>query len=103
MPPGGSPDDLFLMRNRIREIFGRAIPLTFRTDCTSLFDHVYLQKAVSEKCVLIELAIIRDAINCAEITNIEWVPTNAQLANALTKAGYNYKFSKAPTNALLPQ
>ena len=55
-------DDLFLLSNLLREMVGTTIPVTFRTDCASLFDHIYLQKAVTEKRLLIEQAVTHDGI-----------------------------------------
>ena len=78
------------------------VPVTLRTDCASLFHHVYLQKAVSEKRLLIELAVIRDAITSGEVTNLEWVATQDQLADALTKSGYSSIFYNSLNNAVLP-
>ena len=95
-------DDVFLMSNLIREITGATIPVTLRTDCASLYDHIYKKKAVTEKRLMVELAVINDAIQHGEVTNPEWVSTNYQSADALTKAGYIYKFYHAISNAILP-
>ena len=95
-------DDVFVMSNLIREITGATIPVTLRTDCASLYDHIYKKKAVTEKRLMVELAVINDAIRHGKVTNLEWVSTNCQLADALTKAGYNYKFYHAISNAILP-
>ena len=65
------------------------MPITLTTDCASLFDHIHLQKAVSEKRLLIELAVICDAISKGEVPNLEWVSTDIQLADTLTECGYN--------------
>ena len=80
-------DDLFLTLNVVTEITKMQVAVTLRTDCASLFDHVYLQMAVSEKRLLIELAVICDAITSGEVSNLEWVATQDQLADALTKSG----------------
>ena len=95
-------DDLFLTLNVVTEITKMRVPVTLRTDCASLFDHVYLHKAVSEKRLLIELAVIRDAITSGEVTNLEWVATQDQLADALTKSGYSSIFYNSLNNAVLP-
>ena len=78
------------------------VPDTLRTDCASLFDHVYLHKAVSEKQLLIELAVICDAITSGEVTNLGRVAMQAQLADALTKSGYSSIFFFSLCNAVLP-
>ena len=95
-------DEMFLISNLMREVVGKGMPFTLRADCASLFDHIYLQKAVSEERLLVELSVIKDAIAAGEGTNLEWVPTNSQLADALTNSHYNYKFLTALSNAILP-
>ena len=95
-------DEMFLISNWMREFVGKGMPVTLQTDCASLFDHIYLQKAVSEKRLLVELSVIKEAIAAGEVTNLKWVPTNSQLADTLTKSGDNYKFLTALSNAILP-
>ena len=60
--------DLILLSNLLREMVGTRMPVTLRTDCASLFDHIYLQKAVAEKHLLIELAVICDAFKNSDLT-----------------------------------
>ena len=93
---------MFLISNLMREIVGKGMPVTIRTDCASLLDHIYLQKPVSEKRLLVELSVMKDAIAADEVMNLERVPTNSQLADALTKSGYNYRFLRTLSNAILP-
>ena len=95
-------DDLFLTLNVVTEITKMRVPVTLRTDRASLVDRVYLHKAVSEKRLLIELAVIRDAITSGEVANLEWVATQDQLADALTKSGYSSIFYNSLNNAVLP-
>ena len=95
-------DDLFVTLNVVTEITKMRVPVTLRTDCASLLDHVYLQKAVSEKPLLIELAVIRDAITSGEVINLEGVATQAQLPDALTKSVYSSIFCNSLCNAVLP-
>ena len=71
-------DDISLMSNLIREITGATIPVTLRSDRASLYDHIYQKKAVTEKRLMVELAVINDAIRHGEVTNLEWVSTNCQ-------------------------
>ena len=53
------------------EIVGTTIPTTLRTECASLFDHIYLQKTVTEKGFPTELAVFRYAIANGEVTNLQ--------------------------------
>ena len=86
----------------ICEIAGMLILPTLRTDCAPLYDHIYLQKTVSEKRLLIELVVIRDTIKCGQGSNLEWVSTKEHLGDALTKADYKYKFVDTIAKSLLP-
>ena len=95
-------DDLFFTLNVVTEITKMRVPVTLGTDCASLFDHVYLHKAVSGKRLLIELAVIRGAIPSGEVTNLEWVATEDQFADALTKSGYSSIFYNSLNNAVPP-
>ena len=50
----------------MRNITGYNMPITLQKDCASLYDHVYLHKAVCDKRLLIEPALICDAITKGE-------------------------------------
>ena len=54
------------------------------TDSMSLCEAVKTSNTLREKRLLIDLASLRESIDCGEI-NIEWINTKANLANPLTK------------------
>ena len=70
-------DDMFLMSNLMHDVVGIQMQIALRTDCGSFFDHIYLQKAISEKRLLLELSVIKDVIASGKVTNMERVETNS--------------------------
>ena len=75
------PDDLFIIKQVLGVLVGQ-VPVTLRTDCASLWDHIYLRKQATEKRLLVELALIRDCLEKKEISNIEWIESNRQPTTA---------------------
>ena len=57
------------------------------TDGQSLFDAIESNKSVQEKRLRMEIASIKGAISKKQISKIEWVNTENQLADCLTKKG----------------
>ena len=62
------------------------MPVTLRTDCGSLWDHIHLKKQVSEKRLLVELSLIIKYLEAGDVQNLEWIDTSTQLADELTKS-----------------
>ena len=56
-------------------------------DNRSLVDALYSTKAVEDKHLRIDVAVLRDMINRGDLSEVSWVQSSRQLANALTKAG----------------
>ena len=56
-------------------------------DNKSLVDSLYSSHQVEEKRLRIDLAVLDNMIENKEITDVQWVETNLQLANCLTKRG----------------
>ena len=69
----------------IAEIFSRKIPLVLYTDSRSLYDSLVSLNSTSEKRLLIDLHIIRQAYERREITEVCWIPTAQNPADAMTK------------------
>ena len=85
-------DELFLLKSLFNDTFGRMknknicdSPPTLNTDCRSLYDHVKNRKLpVSEKRLMVELSALSESVENGEVV-LHWVPTDVQLADALTK------------------
>ena len=56
-------------------------------DNRSLVDAVHSTKAVEDKHLRIDVAVLRDMLHRGDVSEVSWVQSSRQLANALTKAG----------------
>ena len=67
------------------------VPVTFVTDCRSIYDTVHKDgQHVSDKGNIVHAVLLRQLLSTrgdAQKANLIWVPTRCQLADALTKAG----------------
>jgi len=66
----------------------RKLPVELYVDNHSLYDNVYSVKNVSEKRLRIDIAILKEMVQCGEL-KIFWVDSKSQLADVLTKKGVN--------------
>lgn len=69
----------------INDIFLRAIPITIYTDSKSLYDGISGINSTTEKRLLIDLEILRQAYELREIAKVAWIPSADNPADALTK------------------
>ena len=70
-------------------LFNCKIPLVLLSDCKSLVDCVLQtrkQSSITEKRLLVDIQILREALAGVELADIRWVDTKSQLADALTRA-----------------
>ena len=63
------------------------IKITCKTDNSCLYDAVHSTTQILDKRLRIEMAILREMIDRKEISKIYWIPTDAQIADSLTKRG----------------
>ena len=63
------------------------IPIKCYVDNNDLYQAIYSEKHVTERRLRIELNSLKQLIHSGEITTINWVQTNDQIANVLTKNG----------------
>ena len=85
MIASNSLDDLFVLRELWLSLFGTTGKTVFKTDCCSLHDHVVHRKQVTEKRLTVDLATIAESLSLQDLSRFEWVTTNHQLADVLTK------------------
>ena len=80
-----------LIKTMLQEIFGSDIdfPIKGRIDCKNLRDLIHSSKTVEDKHQKIGVCAIRDYLRQNLLSDIKWVETTNQLADALTKAGAN--------------
>lgn len=80
-------DHAILISKILSQLVQIEVPLDVKTDCNSIVDHLYsLNPKVTEKRLLIDILIIRQAIQAKEIRNVSWICTKSQLADSLTKS-----------------
>ena len=63
------------------------IKIEFFTDNHQLYDSVYSIRAVENKRLRTEIALLREVINKKEIIKINWIENKYQIADCLTKYG----------------
>ena len=63
------------------------VPVDIYTDCKSVYDHIHsLNPQVTEKRLLIDINIIKEAIEQGHVRHLRWCSTKDMLADAFTKA-----------------
>lgn len=72
-------------RKTISDMFGRNIAMTMYTDNKSRYDAMTGINATTEKRLMIDLTILRQAYELREITEIVWVTSAQNQADAMTK------------------
>ena len=84
-------DHSFVIVAFIKETTGIDLKLIIRTDSNSLQRNLHTTNKLTEKRLNMDLMIIREMLEKKEIHEVEWVPTDAQLADCLTKKGATKK------------
>ena len=64
-----------------------AFPVKCYVDNRSLVEALYSTKAVDDKHLRINMAVLRDMLSTRSLSTVSWVRTSHQLANVLTKQG----------------
>ena len=62
-----------------------AVPMVIYTDSQSLYDSLVSLNTTTEKRLLIDLHLLRQAYERREIAEVRWIPTEQNSADALTK------------------
>ena len=84
-------DNAFYLSKLLSELIfagKKSIPIKVMVDNRSLRDNVYSVKNVSEKRLRFDIGSIKELVSQEKIV-MQWVPTNNQLADGLTKKGVN--------------
>ena len=81
--------DVFAIRGFLRELMGSEInlPIVMRKDNNNLAQSAYSIKMVAYKRLQMDISLLREMLEKEEPKAIEWVPTEGQLADCLTKKG----------------
>lgn len=73
------------IRTTLCDVFDQNVPLTLYTDSKCLFDGIMGFNATSEKRLLIDLRMLREAYEMREIAEVIWIPSGENPADAMTK------------------
>ena len=63
------------------------VQITCKTDNNAVFSSVNSSTQILDKRLRIEAAILRELLETKEIHSVQWVPTDCQIADSLTKSG----------------
>ena len=78
-------DAAYLCQQILKEVMGISVPIVCSTDNRSLVDNVFSTKVQHDKRLRIEIAYLRTMVESGVISRLQWVPTNEQLADCLTR------------------
>ena len=76
----------FWLTHIISEILNADVPIICHTDKDSLFEAAYSNKAVEDKRLPVDIAIVCEMVQRKE-ASVEWIEWNYQSADSLTKRG----------------
>lgn len=77
-------DDCSVLRLTLNDILGRVIPMHVYTDSRSLYDCLTNINRTREKRLLIDLCMLRESYERREISEVFWIPTAQNPADAFT-------------------
>ena len=80
-------DAAIFIKSIVKEITNKDVPITCMVDNKSLEQNLRSLKPVEEKGLRAYIGSLREKMTNGEIKNVEWIATNKQLANCLTKQG----------------
>ena len=86
---GEGADEAFAIRGFIREVVGEeaALPIIMRSDNYNLVQSVYSTNTIADKRLQMDISLLREMLEKKELKTVDWVPTERQLADCLTKKG----------------
>ena len=82
-------DESFAINGFIKELLQTesVLPIYVRTDNNSLAQTVYSTKQISDKRFQMDVSVLREMLEKGELMKVEWVTSELQLADCLTKKG----------------
>ena len=98
----------FYYRKFILDLLGipdivQNIQITCKTDNNGLYDSIHSSTQILDKRLRLEMGILREMLAKREIHNFEWISTDKQIADALTKKGVaSYKIMGHVANPKMP-
>jgi Reverse transcriptase (RNA-dependent DNA polymerase) len=81
-------DFAFTLKHDLQVMLRQAVPLTILTDSKSLFDVITKSSTISERRLMIDITAVRNAYNAQELSDVGFVRTKYNPADAFTKLGF---------------
>ena len=81
----GALDEIIYTAEMWSELENGMVRTTLRTDSRSLYDHTHVKGSCKEMRLVVELNALKEALRNGQLSNLEWVETEKQLADRLTK------------------
>lgn len=78
-------DNAFVTRHMLNEILGQEIPIDIYIDSRTVFNVIAKHASTSEKRLQIDVSALREAHDKKIIRSISWIPSNQNVADAMTK------------------
>ena len=76
--------------SRFRNISSsKLLPIVAFTDNSSVFNNLRSTTMVAERRLCVDISAIKQMLENGEVTDVQWVPSDKQLADCLTKKGVN--------------
>ena len=75
---------------------------TLRTNLHSLYDHVHIKGSCKEKRLVVKLNPLKEALGNGQLTNLEWLGSELQLSDGLTKHMKALSMLKTLNSRILP-
>ena len=76
-----------VLRSFIEELTTVKLPTKINCDNKSLVQSLHSTNTLTDKRLNMDIMVVQDMIQQNEIDHVNWIPTNEQLANCLTKKG----------------
>jgi Reverse transcriptase (RNA-dependent DNA polymerase) len=80
-------DQAFIIKHDLELLLNQRVPLTILTDSKSLFDVITKSSSTSERRLMIDITAVREAYFKQEISDVGFVRTKNNPADAFTKVG----------------
>jgi hypothetical protein len=82
-------DAAYALKHYQQTILKRSVDILMYTDSLSLFDFITKSSTTTEKRLMIDLVVVREACDRTEIAQLAFLRTNCNPADALTKVSRN--------------
>ena len=94
-------DQAYVLPRDIEQVLGKRIPITMLTDSQSLFDIITKSSYSTERRILIDVAVAKEAYRKKDLSDIGLVASKDNVSDCLTKTSSGRDLLKVVTNGKL--